>query len=330
MMKLVDTPDNPAPEGGTIAFIEAADGVRLRTAMFMPEAPAHGTVLLATGRAETIEKYFETIRELLARNLAVVIFDWRGQGLSARLLRAADKGHIADFAHYQRDLDAVLAKVFVPHAPKPWFALGHSMGGAILLEHAHRQASPFERMVLCAPMIDLVLTWPRLARFAAHALHAIGLGRAYVPSGRREPIVVRGFERNPLTTDRFRFDRLTKMVCSEQRLSLGDPTIGWAHAAFRQMARFADPDYPRTIHTPLLVFAPQDDWVTDSFAAERFCARVKIARLIWMPGARHEILMERDTIRARFWAGFDAFVPGSVQEVPAADQALADSGVEEA
>jgi lysophospholipase len=30
-----------------------------------------------------------------------------------------------------------------------------------------------------------------------------------------------------------------------------------------------------------------------------------------IPGARHEILMERDAIRAQFWAAFDAFIPGS-------------------
>jgi lysophospholipase len=27
-----------------------------------------------------------------------------------------------------------------------------------------------------------------------------------------------------------------------------------------------------------------------------------------MPGSRHEILMEQDAIRARFWAAFDAFI----------------------
>jgi lysophospholipase len=30
-----------------------------------------------------------------------------------------------------------------------------------------------------------------------------------------------------------------------------------------------------------------------------------------IPGARHEILMERDAIREQFWAAFDAFIPGS-------------------
>jgi lysophospholipase len=37
-----------------------------------------------------------------------------------------------------------------------------------------------------------------------------------------------------------------------------------------------------------------------------------------IPGARHEILMERDVIREEFWAAFDAFIPGSPDPVPQA------------
>jgi lysophospholipase len=33
-----------------------------------------------------------------------------------------------------------------------------------------------------------------------------------------------------------------------------------------------------------------------------------------IPGARHEILMERDEFREQFWAAFDAFVPGTPDE----------------
>jgi lysophospholipase len=191
------------------------------------------------------------------------------------------------------------------------------MGGAILLEHAHRGETPFSRMVLCAPMIDLVLRYPRLARFAALALHVVGLGKAYVPTGGRAPVVAHGFENNPLTTDRFRFERLAKLLAREPQISLGDPTIDWVRAAFVQMARFANPAFPRAISTPVLIFAPQNDVVTDSFATERFCANLKTGKLIWMPQARHEILMEQDHIRARFWAAFDAFIPGTTQEAEA-------------
>ena len=40
-------------------------------------------------------------------------------------------------------------------------------------------------------------------------------------------------------------------------------------------------------------------------------AALRAGGQVVIPGARHEILMERDPIRAQFWAAFDAFVPGS-------------------
>jgi lysophospholipase len=52
------------------------------------------------------------------------------------------------------------------------------------------------------------------------------------------------------------------------------------------------------------------DRVVSAPALERFATRLKVGRLITIPDAQHEILVERDHIRAQFWAAFDAFIPG--------------------
>ena len=44
--------------------------------------------------------------------------------------------------------------------------------------------------------------------------------------------------------------------------------------------------------------------------------------MIVIPGARHEILMERDVIREQFWAAFDAFIPGTPDPVPGRTPAI--------
>jgi len=314
-MKLVEAPDNSVPPGAVPGSVETVDGLVLRTAYFLPPGACRGTVLIASGRAEYIEKYFETIEALRARGLAVVAFDWRGQGLSTRELEDSAKGHIDDFSLYLRDLDAVRMQVLEPHCPKPWYALGHSMGGAILLDQAHEEGSPFERLVLSAPMIDFTgLRAPNLARGLAALCDAIGLGSAFVPGGGRRPVVDHGFAGNPLTTDPRRFDRIRAILAAEPHLGLGDPTISWAHAAFRLMQKFQDPEYPRRIRVPVLIFAAQNDTVVDSYATERFAARLKIGRMIMLESSRHEILIEQDPVRARFWAGFDAFIPGATGE----------------
>ena len=46
--------------------------------------------------------------------------------------------------------------------------------------------------------------------------------------------------------------------------------------------------------------------------------------MVLLPTARHEILQERDEIRAQFWAAFDAFMPGGREEAAALYRATAE------
>src|SRR5271157_5872473 len=118
-MTLASTDDNPVPPGALEEDIHAADGVRLRTVRWAAPAKPRGTVAILGGRAEFIEKYFEIAGDLLSRGFAVAIMDWRGQGGSERPLRNARKGHVDDFSHYGRDLDAFVVSVLEPHCPRP-------------------------------------------------------------------------------------------------------------------------------------------------------------------------------------------------------------------
>jgi len=323
-MRLILIAENPAPAGGIVTMVRAADGMEIRAARWHPQGDSLGTVLICPGRAEFIEKYLEIVGELLARRLTVVVFDWRGQGLSGRELSNRRKGHIDDFSLYERDLDALAVQVLGPFCPKPWFGLAHSMGGSILIAQSHAGRSPFARIVTTAPMIDLQgLRLPRLARLLAEALDVAGLGGAFIPGGNARATMSRAFDGNLLTSDLTRFERFARMMGVEPKLAIGDPTIGWINAAFRLMKDFADAEYPRRVLTPMLVFSAGDDRVVDSRAVERFAQRLKAGSVIAIPNARHEIMMERDSIRSQFWAAFDAFIPGS----GAADQPLARSSI---
>ncbi len=154
-MRLVSTPFNPTPPGAIVHPLRTADGVLLRTARWTPPHGARGTVTILSGRAEFIEKYYETIRNLLDRGLSVAIFDWRGQGGSAHQLKNPRKGHIDDFSLYERDFGAFAADVLEASCPKPWFGLAHSMGAAIALAMARAGRCPLDRLVLSSPMIAL-------------------------------------------------------------------------------------------------------------------------------------------------------------------------------
>ena len=310
-MRLVATPDNPIPEGAVVTSVRAVDGVKLRAARWVPAVAPRGTVAILGGRAEFIEKYFETIQDLLDRGFAVAAIDWRGQGGSARQLKNARKGHIDDFSLYERDLEALASEVLGPSCPRPWFGLCHSMGGAILLAAARAGRSPFERLVMTSPMIALAgFRQSGLARIATEALDAIGLGGAFAPGGGSKIVSASPFPGNPLTSDPRRYVRTADVLAADPSIGLGWPTIGWLHAAFRLMHEFEDPDFPRRTLAPILVIAGGADRVADTRATERFASRLRAGRLVVIEAAQHELMVERDIFRDRFWAAFDAYIPG--------------------
>ena len=107
-MDLVSIPANPVPEGAVTGTLKTKDGVSLRFTRWHPPPGRKGTVVIFQGRAEFIEKYFETVRELRSRGFAVAIIDWRGQGMSERALSDPRKGHVGDFSEYELDMDVFI------------------------------------------------------------------------------------------------------------------------------------------------------------------------------------------------------------------------------
>src|ERR1700724_2220788 len=148
MTTLVSIPANPAPDDVVTGVLKTPHGVSLRLPRWAPPPGRKGTVCLFQGRAEFIEKYFETVRDLRARGFAVATLDWRGQGLSDRPLADPRKGHIDDFAQYDVDLETFMKEVVLPDCPPPLFAVAHSTGGTILLRAAYRGQRWFDRIVL--------------------------------------------------------------------------------------------------------------------------------------------------------------------------------------
>jgi lysophospholipase len=309
-MKLVSIPANPAPDDVVVGALQTPDGVSLRYARFAPPPGRKGTVVILPGRAEFIEKYFETVRDLRARGFAVAILDWRGQGMSQRALADRDKGYVRNFDQYGIDLDTFMEQVVLPDCPPPLFALTHSMGSAVMLEACLKGRRWFDRVVMSAPMIGLPVR--PLFRFASPTLRAmrlLGRGTAYVPNAGAFQIVE--FIGNPLTSDPVRFARNNAVLLEAPELRLGGPTVAWAHAALGVMKKFEWPGYAARIRQPILMAAAGQDDVVSTPAIEEFGLNLLAGSHIIVPGARHELLQEQDLYRNQFWAAFDAFVPGT-------------------
>jgi lysophospholipase len=320
---LVDTPANAVPSGASCIAVRAADGIRLRIAEWPATAvPIQGTVLLLQGRAEFIEKYFETIGHFRARGFDVASFDWRGQGGSERLLRNAKKGHVRRFSDYHLDLDAVFAEMEERASPRPWFVVAHSMGAAIFLARLGRGPVPILRAALMSPMIGFAPNIaPRRAGAIATTLSGFGLGRSFIPGGGPGSIIAKPFENNRLSTDFVRYERNAAILNAAPDLAVGDPTVGWAASASHMMRALSDPNFPRKIAMPLLVLASGHDRVVSTQATERFASRLKTGSAIIIVGARHELLMESDFFRDQALAAIDAFIPGADHGEPDEEKA---------
>ncbi|HEV3248172.1 MAG TPA: alpha/beta hydrolase [Beijerinckiaceae bacterium] len=309
---LVGTPDNPVPAQAKCLSIRTADGVALRVAQWPTSAmPIQGTVLLLQGRAEFIEKYFETVGHFRARGFDVISFDWRGQGGSERLLRNPRKGHVRRISDYYLDLDAVFAEMGAGSSPKPWFVVAHSMGAAVFLARLGRGQTPALRAALTSPMIGFSPTIaPQYTAALATTLSGFGLGRCFIPGGGSASIISMPFENNRLSTDRARYERNAAILSVAPDLGVGAPTVDWTASACHMMRALSDPNFPRRIATPLLVVASGDERVVSMQATERFASRLKTGSAIVIVGARHELLMESDFFRDQALAAIDAFLPG--------------------
>ncbi len=313
-MTLLDIPENPAPNGAVTGMLTTRDGARVRWARWRTTATRRlGTVCVFQGRGEFIEKYFEVVGDLRRRGFAVATMDWRGQGGSERLRSNPRKSHIGSFAQYDRDLAAFLEHVVLPDCPPPHYALAHSTGATVLLRAATRRPNRFERMVFSAPLISLAdHSMPsHAARILVEALCWVGLSGTFVPrSGGARPTSAIPFENNPYTSDRNRFERTAAISATAPNLAVGAPTFGWLSAALRAMRGLNEADFPTSVSIPILLVAAGDDRIVSNPAIEQLALQLKAGKHIVLPGARHEILMERDGLREQFWAAFDAFVPG--------------------
>jgi lysophospholipase len=123
----------------------------------------------------------------------------------------------------------------------------------------------------------------------------------------RDPLRM-AFEQQLVTSDRARFLRSQEFLAESPGIRLAGPTWGWLEAAFRSMDAMGARGYPEAIATPSLVFGAGRDRICLTSATRAFAQRMPNARYVEIEDGEHEILMENDSIRARFWKAFDEFV----------------------
>jgi lysophospholipase len=302
---LVEIPEAPVPTGAEAAWVRGAGRARLRAALFTPKGRPRGSIVLSGGRTEAIEKYFEVIQDFLDRGFVVLAHDWRGQGLSHRLLGDQLKGH-ADGAKDFLDDFRILLDAYAPRLPKPWVAVAHSMGGCLtLLAMAHGE-DRFAGAIFSAPMLGVQTGGrpPSTVRMLVSIAKLLGRGRRYVLNDPGKPFDDI-FETNVLTHDRRRYARSCALLKVEPQLALGGPTWSWLDFALKATAELARPERLSHITVPVIIVSAEDDKLVDNSAQQAAARHLPQGKFINVPGAYHEILMETDEMRNFFMKAFD-------------------------
>ena len=302
---LIETPAAPVPVGGAAEWYSGGGGARLRAALFPATvAGVRGSVVVHPGRTEPIEKYFEVVDILRGRGFAVLVHDWRGQGLSHRLLPDRLPGHAAGYADFLTDHDGLLT-TFESRLPKPWISLGHSMGGCLAMLLLAHGETRYAGAILSAPMLGLSLgkTPVVAARVLAAANRVLGRGGLLA---RADAGVVESFETNILTHDRARYARNVAQLEACPDLALGGPTWGWIDFALSATDLLQrGPGVPR-ITIPVTIAAAGEEKLVSNAGARVVASRFAAGKYVEIPGAYHEILQELEDLQTPFWAEFDA------------------------
>ena len=306
MADFIRVDHNPTPISASLEILTAPDGAKIRAAFFPADNPS-GSILLLTGWSEFIEKYFEVVDDLRARNLSVAMMDWRGQGRSDREMARAC-GWRGYFNQLRDDMRWFAHEHVRRRFDAPLYLMTHSMGGLPALMLLASGETTFSRAVLCAPMTQLfpsALT--PIYSAVASAASALGLSRMNATRKSDEALK---FEGNMFSTDEARHGRFRDLQIAAPDAALYSPTFGWLNDALKAGAEIHQPGYFENLRTPVRIISAGAERRIDGADHPTIAARHSLIESVEIPGALHEIMMERDEIRAAYWRAFDEFIPG--------------------
>jgi len=295
----------------TVGYIKTKSGIRLRWGEWKTRVPHRkGTVVVLSGRREYLEKYDESAHDLTSRGYDVFGFDWRGQGLSSRMLKNPRKGFVHSYDDYLSDLTRFMESVALPRGEPPFVLMAHSMGAHIGLRYLHDHSKPFQRAVLTSPLIDIAVPGPfrKIMRLYAAAAVAMRMGERYVPGTGGDDAGTQQFKNNRLTSDLMRFETVAGQLERNPALVVGGVTFQWLKATLDSIGIVGSPGFAEKVTVPVLMVTAGRDTVVCREAQDAICKRLPRCSLVRIEGARHEIPIEANCFRDRLWEAFDRFM----------------------
>ncbi len=293
------------PAGATFSTWHAGDAWPIRRMDWpQPQGTApRGSLLFAGGRGDFIEKYLEPMAHWHQRGWNVTSFDWRSQGDSRGTIEG---GHLDSFDPLVADGTGLIEQ-WLGEQPGPHVAIGHSMGGHLLLRILAERPLPLQAAILVAPMIGIntgpIPDWA--SQMLAQSLSSAGLSSVPAWSQSQDPS---GSARQTfLTACSERYSDELWWLAQQPGFALGAPSWGWLSAAYRSMAGLT-PEALASVGVPILFVATERDRLVSAEAIRVAVRALPRAELLMFSDAAHEILREADPVRLEALARIDRFL----------------------
>ncbi len=309
------------PEGGAAYWLGASDGVRIRAGLW--RAGDKGTVFIFPGRTEYVEKYGRAATDLAARGYSTITIDWRCQGLADRLTPDRNLGHVGKFSDYQLDVAELVKLANSLDCPRPWYLIGHSMGGCIGLRALH-QGLPVNAVAFTGPMwgVSIKPVLRPLAWGYSWLTKILRDGQSYAPGTFKTTyVLLEAFADNVLTTDADMYAYMVHHAREHPEIAIGGPSLRWLFEALVETRRLRGMKAPEI---PALTYMSSDERVVDPRPVHQVMSRWPGGDLHMVENAEHEIMMETPAVRKEFFDKADAFfstqrAAWAVESLPAAD-----------
>ncbi|WP_413287954.1 alpha/beta fold hydrolase [Bdellovibrio sp. HCB337] len=267
-----------------------------------------GDVLLIPGQGEFIPKYYELAYDLVQRGYSMIyILDHRGQGASERLLpQSPEKGSVESFSDYAKDLGNYIQSIRSKRQGQKLFLVAHSMGAGV--SALTLREGMVDAVVFSAPMLGVRAPVVYDTRYLMPLLLTLckteKMCNNFAP-GKEEFNLYLDFDKNVLTHSKARWSLHQSMLQENPSIGIQGPTNRWVLQATKAVKRIAKIAPPKDI--PMLLFQAGEDEVVLPKQQTQYCAKAKSCQLIKVPGARHEILQETDSLRTKVIDRIDRF-----------------------
>lgn len=259
---------------------------------------AAAVVVLSHGFGESIAKFDEIIYYAAKAGFAVYAIEHRGHGRSGHLGKDSSQIHVEDYGHYVADLGNLVEAARKENPGSKVFLFAHSMGGGIGAVFLERNPAAIDAAVLTAPMleIDTGKVGGITAGFVAGLNVAFGGKLSYVFG--EGPYTDEPYFETCGTSSRARYYFYHERLLADPSIRNGGASFGWLSQALALTREAAANAEKATM--PILLFQADLETYVRPGGQARFAAKAPRCELVFVPGAKHEIYRERDSILAPY------------------------------